>query len=60
MRQGKKIQTCPNCGFMFDVSYGRSFACSGCPSLVHCDYVKCPKCGYEFPDQHQVRSTLIE
>ncbi|RLI12481.1 hypothetical protein DRO25_00050 [Candidatus Bathyarchaeota archaeon] len=47
--QRKKILTCPKCGFKFDVSYARVFACSGCPSVVSCSYVKCPKCGYEFP-----------
>lgn len=47
----KKILVCPKCGFRFDVSYSRAFACRGCPSLVSCDYVKCPKCDYEFPVQ---------
>jgi hypothetical protein len=45
----KRILTCPRCKFRFDVSYARAFACRGCPSLVSCDYVKCTKCGYEFP-----------
>ena len=40
---------CPKCGFRFDISYGRAFACSGCPSVVQCSMAKCPKCGYEFP-----------
>jgi hypothetical protein len=49
MAGGKRIVRCPNCGFTFDISYGRAFACSGCPSLVQCDGVKCPKCSHEFP-----------
>ena len=49
MPQTKRIIRCPKCGFTFDITYGRTFACSGCPSLVHCDMAKCPKCGHEFP-----------
>jgi len=45
----KRIVRCPKCGFAFDISYGRAFACSGCPSTVQCGYAKCPKCGNEFP-----------
>jgi len=56
----KKIQKCPKCSFVFDVSYGRSFACSGCPSVIHCDYVRCPNCGYEFPVQNQMNTRMIE
>jgi DNA-directed RNA polymerase subunit RPC12/RpoP len=47
--QAKRIVRCPECGFAFDISYGRAFACSGCESLVHCRGAKCPKCGHEFP-----------
>jgi len=49
---GKRLVTCPRCGFRFDLSYARAFACSGCPSLVQCSMVKCPKCGYEFPSPY--------
>ncbi|MDH5420030.1 MAG: hypothetical protein OEY39_04850 [Candidatus Bathyarchaeota archaeon] len=49
MSQEKRIIQCPKCGFTFDISYGRTFACSGCPSLVQCGMAKCPKCGHEFP-----------
>ena len=49
---GKRIVTCPRCGFRFDLSYARAIACSGCPSLVQCSLVKCPKCGYEFPSPY--------
>ncbi|MCD6480093.1 hypothetical protein J7L65_04845 [Candidatus Bathyarchaeota archaeon] len=45
----KRLLTCPRCGFTFDISYGRAFACQGCPSSVSCSYMRCPKCGYEFP-----------
>ncbi|MGC8850424.1 MAG: hypothetical protein ACP5QI_08145 [Candidatus Bathyarchaeia archaeon] len=52
--RSKRIVRCPNCGFAFEISYGRAFACSGCPSSLHCEYAKCPKCEYEFPvDQGQ-------
>ncbi|MCD6530278.1 hypothetical protein J7L06_08365 [Candidatus Bathyarchaeota archaeon] len=57
--RGKKIQTCPSCGFVFDVSYARSFACSGCSSVLHCEYVRCPKCGFEFPVQHRSGLTRL-
>jgi len=51
LRFGKHKITCPYCGFTFDLSYARTFACAGCPSSVtgSCGYVKCPKCGREFP-----------
>ncbi len=51
------ILRCPRCGFRFDVSYARAYACIGCPVLATrptCDYVKCPRCGYEFPISRQV------
>ncbi|WEU39945.1 MAG: hypothetical protein OdinLCB4_005605 [Candidatus Odinarchaeum yellowstonii] len=42
---------CPKCGFTFNISYGRVFACGSCPSrsLGDCGFCKCPECGYEFP-----------
>jgi len=40
MSQGKQIIQCPKCSFTFDISYGRTFACSGCPSLVQCGMAK--------------------
>ncbi|MBS7632548.1 hypothetical protein KEJ15_02850 [Candidatus Bathyarchaeota archaeon] len=48
-QQSGHIVTCPKCGFSFDITYGRAFACSSCPSSVQCSYAKCPKCGHEFP-----------
>lgn len=47
----KRVYVCPKCGFKFDISYGRAFACSGCQSasMGDCGYAKCPKCGHEFP-----------
>lgn len=53
--KGKRILRCSKCGFTFDVTYGRTFACSGCPSLVHCEMAKCPKCGHEFPLESRPR-----
>ncbi|UCE16639.1 MAG: hypothetical protein JSV12_03265 [Candidatus Bathyarchaeota archaeon] len=53
MPQTKRIIHCPQWDFTFDITYGRSFACSGCPSLVQCDKAKCPKCGHKFPLQSQ-------
>jgi len=34
---------------LFDVSYARIVACSGCPisTTGSCGYVKCPRCGFE-------------
>ncbi|OYT52594.1 hypothetical protein B6U66_01335 [Candidatus Bathyarchaeota archaeon ex4484_135] len=49
---GKRLVTCPRCGFRFDLSYARTFACMGCPSLVQCSMVKCPRCGHEFPSPY--------
>jgi len=49
----KQIMQCPKCNFTFDISYGRTFACSGCPSVVQCGLAKCPKCGHEFPLPNQ-------
>ncbi|MCJ7767737.1 hypothetical protein MUP79_05065 [Candidatus Bathyarchaeota archaeon] len=48
----KHIVQCPECGFRFDIAYGRAFACTDCPSNVQCNAAKCPKCGNEFPQQH--------
>lgn len=41
---------CPRCGYVFDISYSRAFACAGCPAatLGNCGYARCPRCGYEF------------
>ncbi|MCD6571996.1 MAG: hypothetical protein J7K62_01850 [Thermoplasmata archaeon] len=46
----EKIVTCPYCSFKFDISYGRTFACKGCPSsfLGGCNLAKCLRCGKEF------------
>jgi len=49
MAQRRNIVHCPKCGFTFDISYGRAFACSGCTSIVQCGMARCPKCGHEFP-----------
>ncbi|MCD6535955.1 MAG: hypothetical protein J7K49_02855 [Thaumarchaeota archaeon] len=48
MTAAKKIVRCPGCGFRFDVSYSRVFACGDCPMVISCNYVKCPRCGEEF------------
>ena len=48
---------CPKCGFIFALSYARTFSCSGCPMSVlnDCDYVRCPNCGHEFPIPSKAR-----
>ncbi len=48
--KSKNIVICPHCGFKFDVSYARTFACAGCNSaaLGSCGLIKCPNCGKEF------------
>jgi len=48
MAQSKHVIKCPKCGFTFDISYGRAFACAGCQSVVQCGMARCPKCGNEF------------
>lgn len=41
--------TCPNCGFVFSITYARTFACRGCPEVMNsCPKVRCAKCDYEF------------
>ncbi|RLF08001.1 MAG: hypothetical protein DRJ69_06600 [Thermoprotei archaeon] len=50
MKGPGRLLTCPRCGFTFDVSYARTFACRGCPSSVSgCGYMRRPSCGYEWP-----------
>ncbi|RLF05347.1 MAG: hypothetical protein DRJ60_05715 [Thermoprotei archaeon] len=50
IRAGSRTVKCPNCGYEFDLTYARTFACGTCPSAaVGCKYVKCPNCGYEWP-----------
>jgi len=43
--------TCPKCGFTFDISYSRAVSCMGCPyaTFGNCGYIRCPRCGHEFP-----------
>jgi hypothetical protein len=50
LSRAKNIVVCPHCGFKFDVSYARAFACAGCNSaaLGSCGLIKCPNCGKEF------------
>jgi len=45
----KRLITCPKCGAVYELTYGRALACGGCPSNVSCGYSKCPRCGHEFP-----------
>ena len=41
--------TCPNCGFMFSLTYGRTIACRGCPQATKsCPKARCAKCDHEF------------
>ncbi|MCR6669045.1 MAG: hypothetical protein NDF51_03495 [archaeon YNP-WB-040] len=46
-----RVLICPNCGYKFDLTYSRTFSCSGCEYSVlgSCGYAKCPRCGHEFP-----------
>lgn len=42
-------QTCPNCGFVFSLTYGRTIACRGCPMATkNCPKVRCAKCDHEY------------
>ncbi|MCS7096916.1 MAG: hypothetical protein NZ926_00290 [Candidatus Methanomethylicia archaeon] len=43
--------TCPKCKYKFDLTFSRTFSCSGCSYSVlgSCGYAKCPNCGHEFP-----------
>lgn len=50
LRGSGRMYRCPRCGYRFEISYARTFACGGCPSAVSgCGYVKCPSCGHEWP-----------
>ncbi len=41
--------SCPNCGFMFSLTYARTIACRGCPMATkNCPKVRCAKCDHEF------------
>jgi len=41
--------TCPNCGFMFSLTYARTIACRGCPKATqNCPKARCAKCDNEF------------
>ena len=48
MASVRKI-ACPNCGFMFSLTYGRTIACRGCPQATrNCPKARCAKCDHEF------------
>jgi uncharacterized C2H2 Zn-finger protein len=50
IRASTRIIRCPKCGYEFDLSYARTFACGGCPSsAIGCQYARCPRCGHEWP-----------
>jgi hypothetical protein len=50
MRSVRKTITCPQCGFVFSLTYARTFACRGCAQAVYsCPKVRCAKCDHEFP-----------
>lgn len=41
--------TCPQCGFMFSLTYARTVACRGCPMATKsCPKARCAKCDHEF------------
>ncbi len=41
--------TCPQCGFMFSLTYARTIACRGCPMATkNCPKIRCAKCDHEF------------
>ncbi len=49
MRSVRKTITCPNCGFVFSLTYARTIACRGCAEAVgNCPKVRCAKCDNEF------------
>lgn len=49
MRSVRKTITCPQCGFVFSLTYARTFACRGCAQAVSgCPKVRCAKCDHEF------------
>ena len=48
MRSIRRMK-CPNCGFIFSLTYARTFACRGCSmSVSGCPKVRCAKCDHEF------------
>ncbi|MBS7639132.1 MAG: hypothetical protein QW600_01790 [Candidatus Bathyarchaeia archaeon] len=52
MSYRQRAVTCPKCGFQFDILYARTISCQGCNrilSSLSCEYVKCPRCEFEFP-----------
>lgn len=41
---------CGFCGYEFDASEG-GVNCPGCPLAGNCGYIRCPRCGYDSPQQ---------
>jgi len=41
---------CSFCGYEFDASEGDT-NCPGCPLRGNCGYVRCPRCGYDIPQE---------
>jgi len=50
----KRIVTCEYCKHKFEKSAGRiGSECNICPDynpVMSCGYIKCPRCGKDFPD----------
>ncbi len=47
------MRTCPLCGYRFDAA---AMAChTSCPLSTGCHILCCPNCGYQAPDENQMR-----
>jgi DtxR family Mn-dependent transcriptional regulator/ferrous iron transport protein A len=48
-----KLHACPLCGYEFDIE---GMSChTSCPLSAGCHILCCPNCGYQIPDQSQMR-----
>ncbi|MHA2298252.1 MAG: hypothetical protein ACXADA_19665 [Candidatus Hodarchaeales archaeon] len=57
-KKQEKLQ-CGLCGFTF--TRGESTkACKACSSFMKCNLLKCPNCGYEFPNPETATGRLIK
>ncbi len=51
------MSRCPLCSYV--AQEGESVrACQGCPFTSGCELTRCPRCGYEWPEESQVVSWM--
>ncbi len=54
MNDSASTSTCPLCSAAFSTdTHCDTDNHSGCPMASHCALIRCPRCGYEFPDSNR-------